>query len=148
MTKASFWNYRTTLNTTRWSKLSPKEWESINIAYKFSNVQGTYPVTCKYFRCNFFSSRESSDLWIYCSSAVKDAPGHAVPYAFDGAVKELLNNLQNKKSIRKLFYQTLAMPLHELENKKPFKVRSLFHYDHSPLNGEKNWHTNLYNVVR
>ncbi len=53
---------------------------------------------------------------------MKDVVGYAVPYAFDGTVKELLSFTQNKKMVRKLFYQTLAMPLHELENKKSFKV--------------------------
>lgn len=49
-------------------------------------------------------------------------PNHPVPYKFEGSVKELLCMPTNKKNVKKLFYQILAMPLHELENKKPFKV--------------------------
>lgn len=53
---------------------------------------------------------------------MKDMPGSAISYSFEGTVKEVICTTQNKKNVKKLFYQTLAMPLHELENKKPFKV--------------------------
>ena len=54
---------------------------------------------------------------------MKDIPNQPVPYRFEGSVKELLCIPPNKKNVKKLFYQILAMPLHELENKKPFKVQ-------------------------
>ncbi|XP_065225865.1 ubiquitin carboxyl-terminal hydrolase 7 [Planococcus citri] len=56
------------------------------------------------------------------SGSVKEIYGHPIAYAFDGVVKDLVSITPNKKTVKKLFYQTLAMPLHELENKKPFKV--------------------------
>ena len=56
------------------------------------------------------------------SGGVKELHGHPIAYAFDGVVKDLVSITPNKKTVKKLFYQTLAMPLHELENKKPFKV--------------------------
>lgn len=60
---------------------------------------------------------------IFHSGGVKELHGHPIAYAFDGVVKDLVCITSNKKTVKKLFYQTLAMPLHELENKKPFKVR-------------------------
>lgn len=56
------------------------------------------------------------------SGGLKDVPSQTVPYKYEGTVKDLICITQNKKNVKKLFYQTLAMPLQELENKRPFKV--------------------------
>lgn len=47
----------------------------------------------------------------------KDVP---VRCNFDGAIKDLVPGSKTK-SVRKLFYQVLSMPITELENKRQFK---------------------------
>lgn len=56
------------------------------------------------------------------TGSMKDVPGISVPYAFDGCLKDLLCYLPNKKAPRRLYYQTLIIPLPELETKKQMKL--------------------------
>eukprot|EP00095_Tigriopus_kingsejongensis_P009858 maker-scaffold853_size88743-snap-gene-0.13 protein:Tk09858 transcript:maker-scaffold853_size88743-snap-gene-0.13-mRNA-1 annotation:"ubiquitin carboxyl-terminal hydrolase 7" len=50
----------------------------------------------------------------------REMPGHALRCTFEGTLKDLLVCARPKQP-RKLFYQKLAIPIHELENKKQIK---------------------------
>ena len=53
-----------------------------------------------------------------------DKPGHALRCTYDGTLKDLLVYVRPKQP-KKMFYQKLAIPIHELENKKQIKCTYL-----------------------
>lgn len=64
----------------------------------------------------------------------REVPGHALRCTFEGTLKDLLVCVRPKQP-RKLFYQKLAIPIHELENKKQIKCTwlSLDHKEEEEL---------------
>jgi ubiquitin carboxyl-terminal hydrolase 7 len=59
-------------------------------------------------------------LQFFKAQAYRDAPGPALRCTFDGTVKDLLVFCRPKVP-KRMFYQQLTIPIHELENKKQMK---------------------------
>ena len=63
-------------------------------------------------------------LQFFKTQSYREAPGHALRCTFDGTLKDLLVYFR-PKTPKKMFYQKLAIPIHELENKKQIKCTFL-----------------------
>lgn len=59
-------------------------------------------------------------LQFYKTQSYREAPGHALRCTYDGTLKDLLVYFRPKQP-KKMFYQKLAIPIHELENKRQIK---------------------------
>lgn len=59
-------------------------------------------------------------LQFFKAQSYKEAPGHALRCTYEGTLKDLLVYFRPKQP-KKLFYQKLSIPIHELENKKQIK---------------------------
>ncbi|XP_026679334.1 ubiquitin carboxyl-terminal hydrolase 7-like [Diaphorina citri] len=58
--------------------------------------------------------------------AYKDTPGNPLPHNFEGTLKDILAPINKPKMPKKMHYQKLSIPVVELINKRPFKVRTQF----------------------
>lgn len=67
-------------------------------------------------------------LQFFKAQSYRDVPGHALRCTFEGTLRDLLVYFRPKQP-RKIFYQKLAIPIHELENKRLVKCTWLSH-DH------------------
>ncbi len=63
-------------------------------------------------------------LQFFKTQSYREAPGHALKCTYDGTLKDLLVYFRPKMP-KKMFYQKLAIPIHELENKKQIKCTFL-----------------------
>lgn len=63
-------------------------------------------------------------LQFFKTQSYREAPGHALRCTYDGTLKDLLVYFRPKQP-KKMFYQKLAIPIHELENKKQIKCTYL-----------------------
>ena len=63
-------------------------------------------------------------LQFFPTQNYREAPGHALRCTYDGTLKDLLVYFRPKQP-KKMFYQKLAIPIHELENKKQIKCTYL-----------------------
>ncbi len=59
-------------------------------------------------------------LQFFKAQTYRDAPGQALRCTFDGTLKDLLVFCRPKVP-KRMFYQQLTIPIHELENKKQMK---------------------------
>ncbi|XP_040571278.1 ubiquitin carboxyl-terminal hydrolase 7 [Lepeophtheirus salmonis] len=65
--------------------------------------------------------RVNSDLLqFFKSQSYRDVPNIALRCSFEGTLKDLLT-FSKPKQPKKIFYQRLSIPVHELENKRQFK---------------------------
>lgn len=79
--------------------------QMVNAAAKYLEVDPTY-------------------LQFFKTQSYREAPGHALRCTYDGTLKDLLVYFRPKQP-KKMFYQKLAIPIHELENKKQIKCTYL-----------------------
>ena len=77
---------------------------------------------------------EPDKIQFFKAQSYRDIPGHALRCTFEGSLKDLLLYFRAKQP-KKLFYQKLSIPIHELENKKQVKCTwlSLDHKEEQEL---------------
>jgi len=63
---------------------------------------------------------DPSRLQFFKTQTYKDGPGNALRCNFEGTLKDLLV-YSKPKGIKKIYYQTLSIPVFEFENKRTFK---------------------------
>jgi len=60
-------------------------------------------------------------LQFFKSQSYRDGPGHPLRCNYEGTLKDLLVFFRPKQ-VKRIYYQRLAIPINELENKRQFKV--------------------------
>jgi len=63
-------------------------------------------------------------LQFFKSQSYRDGPGHPLRCNYEGTLKDLLVFFRPKQ-VKRIYYQRLAIPINELENKRQFKVNWL-----------------------
>ncbi len=63
---------------------------------------------------------DANKLQLFKAQNYRDVPGHALRCTFEGTLKDLLVYFRPKQP-KKIFYQKLSIPIHELENKRQIK---------------------------